>query len=130
MEKLIKQTEKTPLSGYEKTAILLGELGTETSSAVLKHLDLSFKQSRKIRKAMKKLGKYNPNDYKQVGRELQVLSETVFYLKRKIEASPKKADLSLQLNLNTENDAAKHVSEAVKNNPDEIAKILKSWLGD
>ena len=65
MEELIKQTGTGPkLTGYEKVAILLGELDNEAYYKVMSELSLSRKQFHKIRKAMKKLGKYNPHDYR------------------------------------------------------------------
>lgn len=129
MDKLIKQTGNTPvLSGYEKTAILLGELGKQTGNLVLKNLNLSVKQSKKIRKEMKKLGKYNPDDYFQTGKEVQVLSETVRYLKQKLLMRGKSTKLAINLDKPVQkNDEISHVAQQ---NPDEIAKILKSWLGD
>ena len=83
MEGLVKVTNKVPLKGYEKAAVLLGELGPETSKPVLEALRLSRKESKKIRKNIKKLGRYNPNNYKQVSRELSVLTDTINYGKAK-----------------------------------------------
>lgn len=129
MNKLIKQTSKTPvLSGYEKTAILLGELGKETGNLVLRNLNLSVKQSKKIRKAMKKLGKYNPDDYFQVGKEIQVLSETVSFLRNRLTIRGKSTKLAINLETPVQKD--EEISNVAKQKPDEIAKILKSWLGD
>lgn len=129
MEQLIKQTGKTPiLSGYEKTAILLGELGPENSIEILNKLNLSPKQTRLIRKEIKKLGKYDRNNFFQVGKELQVLNETVSYVEKR--ALIRRSTMNKSSVLNIQNNDANEISQAAKKNPDEIAKILKSWLGD
>ena len=130
MEELIKQTGTGPkLTGYEKVAILLGELDNEAYYKVMHELSLSRKQFHKIRKAMKKLGKYNPHDYRQTVKETSVLSELVSFLKgRNHYQSSSLRSASLKLNLNQNNNTDNQMKDMVKNNPEDIANILKTWL--
>ncbi|MCQ2590733.1 MAG: hypothetical protein MJ179_09950 [Treponema sp.] len=129
MEQLIKQTSSGPvLNGYEKTAILLGELDNEAFHLVMEQLNLSRKQLNKIRKEMKKLGKYNPNDYRQTRKETSVLSEMVNFFRRINHAERKSEDLRINLNANIQhNDSVKNLAAE---NPDAIANILKTWLSE
>ena len=123
MEGLVKVTNKVPLKGYEKAAVLLGELGPETSKPVLEALRLSRKESKKIRKNIKKLGRYNPNNYKQVSRELSVLTDTINYGKAKgIFNSARAAENSFVTKTETS------LKQMANSNPDTIANVLKMWL--
>ena len=123
MEGLEKVTNKVPLKGYEKAAVLLGELGPETSKPVLEALRLSRKESKKIRKNIKKLGRYNPNNFKQVSRELSVLTDTINYGKAKgIFNSARAAENSFVTKTETS------LKQMANSNPDTIANVLKMWL--
>lgn len=123
MEGLVKVTNKVPLKGYEKAAVLLGELGPETSKPVLEALRLSRKESKKIRKNIKKLGRYNPNNFKQVSRELSVLTDTINYGKAKgIFNSTRAAENSFVTKTETS------LKQMANSNPDTIANVLKMWL--
>ncbi|MBP5568932.1 MAG: hypothetical protein J6X54_06900 [Treponema sp.] len=123
MEGLVKVTNKVPLKGYEKAAVLLGELGPETSKPVLEALRLSRKESKKIRKNIKKLGRYNPNNFKQVSRELSVLTDTINYGKAKgIFNSARAAENSFVTKTETS------LKQMANSNPDTIANVLKMWL--
>lgn len=128
MEELIKQTGSGPkLTSYEKIAILLGELDSEAYYKVMSELTLTRKQVHKIRKAMKKLGKYNPHDYRQTIKETSVLSELLSFLKsRNHSPSDSLRATSLKLNLNQNSNS--DMKDMVKNNPEDIANILKTWL--
>lgn len=120
MEKLIKQTS---LSGYEKIAILLGEIGREASRPILDRLNLQTKQIKKIRKAMKKLGYYDPNDFIQTSKEVSVLSEMVNYVMNKTHAIFKP-----KVSYNLQSQTEQEISSVIKQNPDAIANVLKAWL--
>lgn len=127
MQQFIKQTatDKSLLSGYEKTAILLGELDASSYNIVMAELSLSSKQQRKIRKAMKKLGKYNRDDYRQSKRENEVLEETIDFLKaRNLTVRKNQNAAKLNLSQNVQSD----FSNMSINNPEGVAKILKNWL--
>jgi flagellar motor switch protein FliG len=123
MEGLVKVTNKRPLKGYEKAAVLLGELGPETSKPVLDALKLTRKESRRIRKNIKKLGRYNPNNFNEVNRELSVLTDTINYGKAKGIFNSARA---------IENSFIKKTETSLKqmanSDPDSIANVLKLWL--
>lgn len=123
--KITRETQKKyKLDGYKKTAILLAEIGGETSNSILNSLNLRDKQIKKIRKAMSKLGKYDPKNSKMVKRELLVLSETLNYGKMKGIFNPDvKQDAFVTQN-------QKDISNMIQNNPNDIANLLKTWIGD
>lgn len=128
MEQLIKQTGEGPsLSCYEKIAILLGELDAEAYDKVMAHLSFTTKQLRKIRKAMKKLGKYNPHDYRQSKKETTVLSELFDFFRRR-NISTRKTFNTSSLKLNLTNAEQTDMKNVAISNPEDVANILKSWL--
>jgi len=119
MEKLIKVTEKErKLSGYEKTAILLGELGPQNSDRILKILNLSTKELKKINSVLKKLNRQPVNNAQIKHNEVAVLSEAVRYGKQKGIIYP------------VEKDHSQGFRKMADNNPQAIANILSSWIGD
>ena len=125
MEGLVKLTDRHPIKGYEKAAILLGELGPQASGPVLKALKLTPRQSRRIRKNIKKLGRYNPDDFKQVSKELSVLTETINYGKAKgIYNSAKAIQNSFVRKTETS------VKQMASDDPDSIANVIKMWLNN
>ena len=80
------------MTGYEKIAVLLTELGSQTSEKILALLNLSPSQMNKISKNIMALGPYNPKNLFHVQRETAVLEELrKFGLKRGIyrEVAPK-----------------------------------------
>lgn len=69
-------TQTAPhLSGTQKIAVFLGEIGQTASAAVLQRLNLTTSQIASIRKEMENLGYYNPHNQFQVMREYSVLTE-------------------------------------------------------
>lgn len=125
MEGFIKETGKQiKLSGIQKAAILLGELGPDASAGVIENLHLTPRETKKIVRAMKKLGKYKINNPVQVQRELMVLTETANYGIRKgiYKRSTRKDDFITQ--------NKSDISNMISSNPDAIANLLRSWLGD
>lgn len=129
MEQLIKETGSGPvLSGYEKTAILLGELDAQSFDLVMNELPLNRVQLKKIRKAMKKLGKYNPHDYRQTVKETSVLGEMMNFFRRRNITTNKNPVSSLKLNLNSQQNT--DVTKVTSENAAEIANILKTWLNE
>lgn len=123
MEGFVKQTKTKSLNGYLKAAILLGELGQDAGQLVLNSLNLSKKQSHKIRKNMKKLGKYNPNDLSQINREISVLNETIRYGKLKGIFDESKTVKNTFIS-KTENNLKQMANE----DPNSIANVIKMWL--
>lgn len=134
MEQFIKTTEPV-LSGPEKVAILLAEIGPFFNSnynQLYGAMHLSDEEIKKIRKAMKKLGRYAPakvsyeKGMKQIQQEQSVLKEALDYGVRKGIVNK------------TEGNGGKtlkdFIPEDVKNianqNPEDVAKVLRSWLGE
>lgn len=125
MKKFIKVTEKDSINGWTKVAVLLGELGPEASKPVMDILQFKPKEMRKITREMKKLGKFTHSDEEMVQRELLVLRELNRYGKAKGIISPEGSATDSFINSNKE-----EISSMVKNNPGDIANILKGWLGE
>ncbi|MBO5100328.1 MAG: hypothetical protein J6B63_03365 [Treponema sp.] len=116
------------MTGYEKIAILLGELGVSTSEAILNRLNLSTEELVKIRKNIKALGgKYNPFDENQVARENAVLEE----FKRYGEMRGIYKDVPHAAFIKTgESSVQNNVRNMAVENPEALAKVLSSWLSD
>ena len=81
MEKFIK-TSSAKLSGLEKAAVLLAELGpafNNNYAALEQALNLSEKEKIKLANAMKNLGSYNPavHGIGEILREESVLNEVI-----------------------------------------------------
>jgi flagellar motor switch protein FliG len=134
VEQFIKTTT-TSLSGPEKVAILLAEIGPFFNSnydQLYGALHLSDEEIRKIRKAMKKLGRYAPakvsyeKGMEQIQQEQSVLQEALDYGVRKgiVSKTGGKGGKTLK----------DFIPEDVKNianqNPEDVAKVLRSWLGE
>ena len=102
------------LSGKEKAAILMSELGRAGNNIV----DfLSTKELHMLSKQMKRMGKsYDPVC------DLQVLEETARYGQSR-GIAPKVLEKTVQQNV-----ASNPVADAIKNNPEALAKVLSQWL--
>ena len=134
MEQFIKTTVPS-LSGPEKVAILLAEIGPFFNSnydQLFEAMHLSDEEIKKIRKAMKKLGRYAPakvsyeKGMEQILQEQSVLQEALNYGVRKGIVSKTAGSSGQTLNgLIPEN-----LKNIASQNPEEVAKVLRSWLGE
>ena len=128
MDKFVKVTQDSfngvsqlKLNGFQKTAILLGELGPMYSMQILDSLKLSKGYTNRIKKEMARLGYYNPNNEFEVARENAVLEETVnFGIKNNLLIYRKSAPV--QRNPLQQN------NPALNFNPEDIARVLGEWL--
>ena len=105
MEKFIK-TSSAKLSGLEKAAVLLAELGPAFN---------------------KNLGSYNPavHGIGEILREESVLNEVIEFGKLRGIFHPVEKNRTG----NSRFDISNGVSDMAKQNPEAVAKILSSWLG-
>lgn len=136
MAKFIK-TAVTDLTGLEKTAILLSEIGplyNDKYDELLECLHPTTSEIKKIRKAIIKLGKYQPavrgteQGFAEIQREKIVLNEVMQFGKRRGIINE---NAGLQKSRqNVKDDFTEDLSEMIKNDPKEVAKILSSWLGE
>ena len=125
MDNLIKISGSIPkITGYQKAAILLAELGLETSKEIKEYLKLTPKEHKKLLNTYKKLGSY-PRNINDIIREEKVLAETLNYGKVKGIYTPiEKEDLQTQYL--KKNQA--QVSKILNASPDTITNIIKNWL--
>lgn len=125
MDNLIKISGLIPkITGYQKAAILLAELGLETSKEIKEYLKLTPKEHKKLLNTYKKLGSY-PRNINDIIREEKVLAETLNYGKVKGIYTPiEKEDLQTQYL--KKNQA--QVSKMLNDSPDTITNIIKNWL--
>ncbi len=125
MDNLIKISGSIPkITGYQKAAILLAELGLETSKEIKEYLKLTPKEHKKLLNTYKKLGSY-PRNINDIIREEKVLAETLNYGKVKGIYTPiEKEDLQTQYL--KKNQA--QVSKMLNDSPDTITNIIKNWL--
>ena len=125
MDNLIKISGSIPkITGYQKAAILLAELGLETSKEIKEYLKLTPKEHKKLLNTYKKLGSY-PRNINDIIREEKVLAETLNYGKVKGIYTPiEKEDLQSQYL--KKNQA--QVSKMLNDSPDTITNIIKNWL--
>ncbi|MCR4742689.1 MAG: hypothetical protein K5866_07475 [Treponema sp.] len=125
MDNFIKISGSIPkLSGYQKAAILLGELGPEASKEVKEFIKLTQKENKKLRNAFKNLGPY-PRNINDIIREEKVLAEAINYGKVKGIYTPiEKVDLQAQYL--KKNQA--QVSKMLNDSPDTITNVIKNWL--
>ena len=125
MDNLIKISGSIPkITGYQKAAILLAELGLETSKEIKEYLKLTPKEHKKLLNTYKKLGSY-PRNINDIIREEKVLAETLNYGKVKGIYTPiEKEDLQTQYL--KKNQA--QVSKMLNDSPDSITNIIKNWL--
>ena len=123
MENFIATAEPDiKLTGAEKTAILLGELGMAISDDLLERVGLTEQEKKAVNKAFKKLGRYNPQSRFEALREVQVLQEVMNFGAYKGILPPPKPDFYQQ--------KQQEVLGMMKQNPDAVANLLKTWLGD
>ena len=125
MDNLIKISGLIPkITGYQKAAILLAELGLETSKEIKEYLKLTPKEHKKLLNTYKKLGSY-PRNINNIIREEKVLAESLNYGKVKGIYTPiEKEDLQTQYL--KKNQA--QVSKMLNDSPDTITNIIKNWL--
>lgn len=136
MIKLIKTTAKE-LSGVEKAAILLAEIGplyNDNYAELEKALNLSPAEMKKIRKAMEGLGQYHPARHgmevgmAEIKREEAVLEEVIEFGKRRGIFNP--VEKSTIPNQYIRKDLTNGLADIAKNDPEGVAKILASWIGE
>ncbi len=137
MEGFIRTT-KSALSGAEKVAILLAEIGPLFNSKydeLFEALYLSTAEIKKIRKAMKKLGRYSPaqassyeNGMEQIARETSVLQEALDYGARRGILSKRTKVEAFQKTIKQL--MPDKIKDMANKNPDDVAKVIRSWLGE
>ena len=137
MEGFIRTTKPT-LSGPEKVAILLAEIGPLFNSKydeLFEALYLSTVEIKKIRKAMKKLGRYSPaqassyeNGMEQIARETSVLQEALDYGARRGILSKRTKVEAFQKTIKQL--MPDKIKDMANKNPDDVAKVIRSWLGE
>ena len=129
------RTTKPALSGSEKVAILLAEIGPFFNSnydELFEKMHLSADEIKKVRKAMKKLGRYAPakksneNGLEQIAKEQSVLQEVLEFGARrgiaKLPATKETAHRTLKDFILSD------VKNIAKQNPVDVANVLRSWL--
>lgn len=131
MDQFIK-TSLPQLSGVEKAAILLAEIGpafNNNYAALENELQLSDDEKIKLAQAMKNLGTYNParHGMGEILREESVLNEFIEFGKKRGIFHPVE---NPSFGRNSRTDASNGVSQMAKQDPEAVAKILSSWLGD
>lgn len=113
------------MTGYEKIAILLTELGSETSEKILSILKLSPAQMNKISKNIMTLGSYNPRNLLHVQRETAVLEEVKkFGELRGIyrEVAPQNGGFIMV------DDKLENLKKEIPKSPEDVANLLRGWL--
>lgn len=119
---MVTDDYRRPLSGKQKAAMLLGELGG-SAEGVFEHL--STDEVKKLRKAMRSLGK-------QVNwaEETDVLAETNEWGVRKGIARPVHTDAQIAAMIKTTEKKTKEneFRNMFLKNPDAIANALSAWL--
>lgn len=113
------------MTGYEKIAILLTELGSETSEKILSILKLSPAQMNKISKNIMALGSYNPRNLLHVQRETAVLEEVKkFGELRGIyrEVAPQNGGFIMV------DDKLENLKKEIPKSPEDVANLLRGWL--
>ena len=132
------RTTKPALSGPEKVAILLAEIGPLFNSnydQLFEAMHLSAEEIKKVRKAMKKLGRYAPayassyeKGIEQITRESSVLEEALdFGVRRGIAKMPTAKET-------THKTLKDFIPSDLKNmanqKPEDIANVLRTWLSE
>ncbi|WP_407429557.1 hypothetical protein [Treponema sp.] len=113
------------MTGYEKIAVLLTELGSETSEKIIALLHLTPEQMNKISKNIMSLGAYNPRNLLHVQRETAVLEEVKKYGEMRgiyREVSPNSGGF-LMVDDNLEN-----LKKEIPKSPEDVANVLRGWL--
>jgi len=120
------KTSEITISGAQKAAILLSELGQANSIEIFKNLKLSTKEMKRIRVAMELLGYYNPNNEYMTKREGMVLESAINYGIQNCGFQPHK----VQVKKSYAEMEKEEVTNLVTQNPDAVANLLKAWLDD
>ena len=144
-EKAFIKTTGSGLSGAEKAAILIAELGPNFVSSYdqLYALHLTKNEISKIKKAMKKIGPYNPTKVPeavgvaQIRREQDVLREALSFFRAKrgvsqtVAVKSGKGGNALGATDNTlkQMDFLK-IKDSVLQKPDAVANILRTLLDE
>lgn len=122
MEGFIKTESSEPaapkLSGFQKIAVLLSEIGFEAGQKVLSHINFSDSQIIKLNSAFRSLGEFNPHNEFQVRRENAVLNEAASF--------GKKRGIYSEISIHTQ--SQKKTDDFASKNPKEIAKFLSGLL--
>ena len=116
------------MTGYEKIAVLLAELGNGAREGVLQKLNLSTEQLKKINDAAKSLKSYdgqiyNPDDLNQVNREIAVLEE--FKRFGELRGIYKEVPHGF---IKTIASSEERLKSAAAADPQAIARALEHWL--
>jgi len=114
------------MTGYEKIAILLTELGSETSEKILQILSLSPAQMNKISKNIMSLGSYNPKNLLHVQKETTVLEELKNFgqargIYREVASQSDKGFLMVD-------DKLESLKKEIPQSPEDVANVLRGWL--
>ena len=113
------------MTGYEKIAVLLTELGSETSEKILAILNLSPAQMNKISRNIIALGSYNPRNLFQIQRETAVLEEVrKFGQLRGIYKELSSPDKGFIMEDNSLESLKRDIPKA----PEDVANVLRGWL--
>lgn len=114
---------KTTLTGYEKIAILLGEVGKSATENIMKHLILSQKQLQKINVAFMTLARYDSRNSYMTQRELTVLDEFMLYAKNHNFYKE-----VLHINVQKTQDKNSKIASMAHDEPEAVASLLQNWL--
>ena len=133
MERFIKTTA-AELSGSQKAAILLAEIGpllNNNYNELYKHLKLSTLEIEKLRIAMENLTPYlktEPKNIDEIYREQAVLAEAInFGRQRGIFHPIPKEQLK---NTHVKTTPAGTIASMVNENPEGVAKLVSKWLDE
>lgn len=122
MEGFIKTESAQPsvpkLSGFQKIAVFLGEIGSQASQQVLSHIKFSDSQLAALNKAFKTLGDFNPHNELQVRRENAVLEEAAAFGKMH----------GIYREIPHPTPSEKKAGNFASQNPEDIAKFLSGLL--
>ena len=125
MAEFVKSSE-IHISGAQKAAILLSEIGQAGSMEIYKNLKLSKKDIKRIRQATESLGVYNPDNEYMAKREGMVLEAAINYGIQNSGFTPHK----VQIKKSYAEQERDEVNQMVLQNPDAVANLLKTWLGE
>ncbi|MCQ2982484.1 MAG: hypothetical protein MJ178_07000 [Treponemataceae bacterium] len=117
--------KKTILSGKEKAAILLGELGPSTTEDMLKYF--SDEEIHKLRRAMDAIGtRVDTED------EVQVLEEFLKYgmMNRLTDMQPELFDKERYAQMLKEEQMTPMQHAATNASAEDVAAVLRTWLSD
>ena len=113
------------MTGYEKIAILLTELGSEATEKILHILKLSPAEMNKISKQILSLGAYNPRNLFHVQRETAVLEEVRKYGEMRgiyREVAPQDGGFLMV------DDKIEALKRKIPKTPEDVANVLRGWL--